>query len=194
MKTYVIIGTGGRSMMFTEAFIKYFKEHVKLLAISDINQGRLNLTARSLKPAFGDIPYYKAEDFDKMIKIHQPDCVIVTTIDRMHDEYICRSLEAGCDVITEKPMTIDEKKCQRIIDTVKKTGRKVRVTFNYRYSLPRDGRQVLFASSWSINCGSNCGSQSNPQDYVIDGYFNRNGMVSLADGVDFADERLADIL
>jgi len=58
----------------------------------------------------------------------------------------------------------------------------------------RDGRQVLFASSWSINCGSNCGSQSNPQDYVIDGYFNRNGMVSLADGVDFADEWLADIL
>jgi hypothetical protein len=106
-----------------------------------------------------------------VIKTHRPDCVIVTTIDRTHYEYICRSLEAGCDVITEKPMTIDKKKCQRIIDTVKKTGRKVRVTFNYRYSPPRDGRQVLFASSWSINCDSNCGYQSNPQDYVIDGYF-----------------------
>jgi len=63
--------------------------------------------------------------------------VIVTTRDCYHDDYICRSLEAGCDVITEKPLTIDEHKCQRIVDTVKKTGRRVRVSFNYRYSPPR---------------------------------------------------------
>jgi predicted dehydrogenase len=133
-------------MMFTDAFIKYFKDHAKLLAISDINQGRLALAEKSLKPTFGDIPCYKAEDFDKMLKTHRPDCVIVTTIDRAHDEYICRSLEAVCDVITEKPMTIDEKKCQRIIDTVKKTGKKVRVTFNYRYSPPRSQVKELLLS------------------------------------------------
>lgn len=32
----------------------------------------------------------------------------------------------------------------------------------------RNGRQILFASTWSINCDSGCGSQSNPQDYVIE--------------------------
>ena len=32
----------------------------------------------------------------------------------------------------------------------------------------RDGLRVAFASSWSLNCGSLCGSTSNPQDYVID--------------------------
>ena len=137
MKTYVIVGTGGRSMMFTEAFTRYFRDNAKLLAICDINPGRLALAAKSLKPAFGEIPCYKAEDFEKMLKAHRPDCVIVTTKDCTHDDYICKSLEAGCDVITEKPMTTDEKKCQRIVDTVKKTGKKVRVTFNYRYSPPR---------------------------------------------------------
>ncbi|HOK04378.1 MAG TPA: Gfo/Idh/MocA family oxidoreductase [Victivallales bacterium] len=60
--------------------------------------------------------------------------LIVTTIDSFHDEYICMALENGFDVITEKPMTIDEKKCKRILETQKKTGRKVRVTFNYRYA------------------------------------------------------------
>ena len=43
-------------------------------------------------------------------------------------------MELGCDVISEKPMTIDEVKCQQILDTIRKTGRKLRVTFNYRYA------------------------------------------------------------
>lgn len=32
----------------------------------------------------------------------------------------------------------------------------------------RDGFRVIFASGWSLNCGSSCGSQSNPQAYVMD--------------------------
>ncbi len=31
-----------------------------------------------------------------------------------------------------------------------------------------DGRRVIFASDWTINCGSNCGSQLNPQAYVME--------------------------
>jgi hypothetical protein len=31
-----------------------------------------------------------------------------------------------------------------------------------------DGMRILFASSWTSNCGALCGSQSNPQGYVID--------------------------
>lgn len=41
-------------------------------------------------------------------------------------------MELGCDVISEKPMTIDAEKCQQIIDTQKRTGRHLTVTFNYR--------------------------------------------------------------
>jgi hypothetical protein len=32
----------------------------------------------------------------------------------------------------------------------------------------RDGRRVLFASDWTINCNSGCGTSSNPQAYVVD--------------------------
>jgi len=46
-------------------------------------------------------------------------------------------MELGCDVITEKPMTIDAEKCQQIIETQKSTGHKCTVTFNYRYSPAR---------------------------------------------------------
>ncbi|HOL67591.1 MAG TPA: Gfo/Idh/MocA family oxidoreductase, partial [bacterium] len=64
--------------------------------------------------------------------------------DCTHDDYICRALKAGCDVITEKPMTIDAERCRRILDTVRRTGKKLTVTFNYRYSPPRSVvKQVL---------------------------------------------------
>ncbi len=43
-------------------------------------------------------------------------------------------MELRCDVITEKPMTKDEEKCQEILDVQERTGRKIRVTFNYRYA------------------------------------------------------------
>ena len=43
-------------------------------------------------------------------------------------------MDKGCDVITEKPITIDEEKAQRIIDAQKRTGRHIRVAFNYRYA------------------------------------------------------------
>ena len=32
----------------------------------------------------------------------------------------------------------------------------------------RDGKRIIFASSWTLNCGTGCGSQSNPQAYVVD--------------------------
>ena len=48
--------------------------------------------------------------------------------------------------MTEKPMTTDEKKCRAILDTQRKTGRKCRVTFNYRYSPPRTQVKDLLMS------------------------------------------------
>jgi predicted dehydrogenase len=64
----------------------------------------------------------------------RPDAVIVTSVDRTHHDYIIRSMEKGYDVITEKPMTIDEKKAQAILDCQKRTGKNLRVTFKYRYA------------------------------------------------------------
>jgi predicted dehydrogenase len=55
-------------------------------------------------------------------------------VDRYHDRYVVAALDAGCDAITEKPMTVDVAGCRRILDVQRRTGRDVRVTFNYRYN------------------------------------------------------------
>jgi predicted dehydrogenase len=134
-KKYVLVGTGGRSRMFYTALTKDYKETTALTAICDVNQTRMDFVNNIIKEEGGKpAKTYKAEDFEKMIAKEKPDTVIVTTIDRMHHHYIIRAMELGCNAISEKPMTIDEVKCQEILDTIKKTGKELRVTFNYRYA------------------------------------------------------------
>jgi predicted dehydrogenase len=80
---------------------------------------------------------YGPESFGKMLEEHEVDEVIVTSIDRTHHHYVLAAMEAGCDVICEKPLTVDAVKCAAVLDGQRRTGRDLRVTFNYRYS-PRN--------------------------------------------------------
>jgi len=86
------------------------------------------------KYSYQSVPTYKADQFEQMLKELKPDYCIVTTMDRTHHTYIIKAMELGCDVITEKPLTIDEERAQSILEAVERTNRKLRVTFNYRYA------------------------------------------------------------
>jgi len=145
-KRYAQVGVGSRSMMYTGALLQGFPDTSALVALCDLNEGRLRLRAELARESGVEVKTYLARDFERMITEVRPDVVIVTTQDSAHDEYICRAMELGCDVITEKPMTTDAQKCQRIIDTQRKTGRSCRVTFNYRYSPPRTQVKDLLMS------------------------------------------------
>ena len=135
-KKYVIVGTGSRAAMYIAALAVDYTKIAELKAFCDTNQGRMDFWNKELKTEYKHAPVktYKAENFDLMIMEQKPDVVIVTSMDRTHHTYICRAMELGCDVITEKPMTVDAEKCQQIIDAKKKTGKNVTVAFNYRYS------------------------------------------------------------
>lgn len=137
-RRYAIVGVGSRHSMYRNAIETTYKDQAELVAVCDTNPGRMEL-ARERSRASGAVPApaYLARDFDRMVAETKPDIVIVTTMDSTHSDYIIRSMELGCDVITEKPMTTDAEKCQAILDAKKRTGRNCRVTFNYRYSPPR---------------------------------------------------------
>lgn len=129
MKKCVIVGTGHRGL---QAYVIPLKQELsdcaRLCGVYDLNPKR---AACAAKIADCDIPVF--EDFDKMLDEVKPDIVIVTTKDCMHDKYIIKALEAGCDVVSEKPMTTDEVKCNAILEAEKRTGKNVKVTFNCRF-------------------------------------------------------------
>lgn len=137
-KRYAQVGLGGRHSMFRDCILGKYSERAEYVGVCDSNPGRLALAQRTLMSEHNlDVAGYPAERFDEMIADTRPDAVIVTTKDSEHHTYICRAMELGCDVITEKPMTIDEEQCRMILDTQKRTGKRCTVTFNYRYAPPR---------------------------------------------------------
>lgn len=129
-KRLALVGTGSRGSGFWgKTILDNYKDLVEFVGLCDINPGRLAY-AKSYIGA--DCKTFA--DFDQMMKESKPDTVIVTTVDATHHEFIIKALQYGAEVITEKPMTTDEVKCQQILDAEKKSGKKVTVGFNYRHN------------------------------------------------------------
>ncbi|MEJ3743059.1 Gfo/Idh/MocA family oxidoreductase [Actinomycetes bacterium KLBMP 9797] len=142
---YALVGTGSRAEMFVRSIVRDHADRAELVAFADVNQTRMDTHNTWLEELGADaVPTYQAGEFTKMLDAERVDVALVTSVDRTHDEYIVAALHAGRDVVTEKPMTIDVPRCQRILDAVAETGRHVTVAFNYRYNpLHERVRQVL---------------------------------------------------
>jgi len=142
-KRLAMVGTGSRgSTMWGRDVMRAYGDRVEFVGLCDINPGRVE-TAKNFIGA--TCPTFT--DFDKMLGETRPDALIVTTVDATHNEFIVKGLNSGIDVITEKPLTTDEKKCQEILDAERKSGRKLIVTFNYRYSPHRQKLKELLMSN-----------------------------------------------
>jgi hypothetical protein len=129
------VGTGGRASFFYEAIAGSYRDTSELVAFCDVNPTRMAVANRAIERlGAAPVPTFTPDRFDEMVRATKPDTVLVTSIDRTHHRYIVRAMELGCDVVTEKPMTVDAAKCQEILDAITRTGRRLRVTFNYRYS------------------------------------------------------------
>ena len=125
-----LVGTGIRGTSFWGNRVAgNYKKEVEFVGLCDINEGRVKLAAKLIGV---DCPTFT--DFDKMMQTVKPDVLIVTTVDATHHEFIIKGLEYGANVITENPLTTDEVKCQAILDAERRSGHKVTVGFNYRYS------------------------------------------------------------
>lgn len=146
---YAVIGLGNRAQMYLDAIAGPHADVAELVVLADTNPGRAEyhkqhfLAAGGSEPE-GGIALVDPTDVRQLIDDHRVDRVIVTTPDHLHADYIVASLEAGADVVVEKPLTIDVAGVQRIHDAVERTGRDVVITFNYRYS-PRNSalKQVI---------------------------------------------------
>jgi len=144
---YAIVGVGGRHAMFRTAITQTHPSGNELVALCDVNETRLALSASRVPNQPGNgIATYDAADFHRMIAEQQPDTVIVTTPDYLHHEYIVAALKAGRNVMTEKPMTVDLGKLKAVLDAQKASGKQLTVTFNYRYTPARTQLKDLLMS------------------------------------------------
>ena len=130
-RRYAIVGTGDRgSGMWGRDLVRRYPDLLEFVGLCDPNHKRAAV-ARDFIGVPG-CPTYT--NFDEMLQKSKPELLMVTTVDGFHHEYIIKALDRGIDVMTEKPMTTDEVKCQAVLDAEKRNHRQIIVTFNYRYA------------------------------------------------------------
>jgi predicted dehydrogenase len=139
MKTYAICGLSVRGIYhFVLPLLgknhnggPNFNETSELVGILDMDEKRVGEFCRKVEI---NVPFYLPKDFKKMIREQKPDVILVATQDHSHCEYIVKGLLSGCDVIVEKPMVINCRQIRQVQEAERKSGRKVKVAFNYRYT------------------------------------------------------------
>ena len=154
-RRYAIVGTGARAEMFARAIAVTHADRGELVALADPNPARTR-AYNELLGRLGAAPAreYDVADVTAMLDRESIDTLVVCTVDRAHDTYVVAALDAGRDVICEKPMTIDVPRCQRILDAAGRSGRNVAVTFNYRFNPLHEAVRDLLAGGEIGEVGS----------------------------------------
>jgi len=123
-----IIGTG----IMGKAGGRIFQlvENVEVTALSDISDASLQEAAEE----FNISATYK--NYQDMLEKEDLDAVYIATPDQYHKDPVIACLNAGCNVLVEKPMTTKQEDAEEIYKVVQKTGKKFMVNFNHRWLAP----------------------------------------------------------
>src|SRR3712207_4570674 len=62
---------------------------------------------------------------EQMLEAARPDAVVIATPPATHCALAIQCMEAGADVLIEKPMALSVAECDRIVQVAEKLGRKV---------------------------------------------------------------------
>jgi predicted dehydrogenase len=144
-RRYAVIGLGHRSQAYIDALLGDWSDAGEIVAFVDTNRTRMDFYNRHLAAAGREpVPCHHPDDLPAVLAA--TDAVIVTTKDSAHARYVVAALDAGVDVVVEKPLTMDAESCARIAEAAERSDARLIVTFNYRYS-PRNAtvRELLAA-------------------------------------------------
>ncbi|MEU8248576.1 Gfo/Idh/MocA family oxidoreductase [Nonomuraea sp. NPDC048916] len=129
---YAFVGLGHRAQMYIDALLGDWRDAGTIVAFCDTNQTRMDYYVERVgRP----VPCFGPQEYGKLLET--ADTVVVCTVDATHARYVCAALDAGLDVIVEKPLTVDAESCAAIAEAAERSTGRLVVTFNYRYS-PRN--------------------------------------------------------
>jgi predicted dehydrogenase len=120
------IGAGG--IAATQMRTLAARQDVELVAIADIDATTLEKRGTT----FGIKARYT--DYRKMLQREKLDAVSICTPNRSHADNAMAALQAGLDVLCEKPMAHSATAARRMVSTAHQAGRKLVVGFQYRFN------------------------------------------------------------
>ncbi len=105
-------------------------QFVRSVAGCDLSEDKLAASERELPHLF------YTPDYDAMLARDDVDIIAIYTPDAMHADHICKAFEAGKDVICTKPLVNSLEHAGRILETGRRTGRRLLVGQSSRFFEP----------------------------------------------------------
>jgi predicted dehydrogenase len=121
-----VIGAGNFTKMTMMPALKDSGAHFKYIA----SQGGLSSTTLAKKFGFS----HSTTDYKEILKDDEVDTLFIITRHDLHAKLVVEGLQAGKNVFVEKPLALNEKELQNIIDVYEKSGKTLTVGFNRRFS------------------------------------------------------------
>lgn len=128
--TAIIVGAGHRALVYSK-LAKTNPEMLKIVGAADPNPVR----RKHCMEEFGfseDMCFESAQQLAEKGKL--ADAVINGTMDEQHIETSIPLLNAGYDMLLEKPFAVNEEEMRELVDCVKKNGSKVMICHVLRYT------------------------------------------------------------
>ncbi len=128
--TAILIGAGHRGCIYADYAIKH-PDELKIVAIADINSKRRDSfkIRHKINDAFCFHNWEEVFEKEKFA-----DAVIIATPDHLHIQPCMAALDAGYDILLEKPIAPTEEECRIILDKATETNRIVGVCHVLRYT------------------------------------------------------------
>ena len=128
-----IIGCGGmgfRHMHGISELMK-FSNIMKLRAVCDLHESAAKHVAAKAEEIIGERPEVYTS-LEEMLKNSDLDVLDIVTDTRTHHRFAIEAMEAGVNVMTEKPMGITLKACRKMMEVRKRGNVKLAIAENYR--------------------------------------------------------------
>ncbi len=116
-----VIGIGPRCRYDLGAILGL--EDVRCVAIADVQASRRAEGKQLVDTHYGDEGCRVYRDFRELLARQDIDAVLIATGDRWHAPASMMAAEAGKDVYSEKPCGLTIDLCQRLDETIRRTGR-----------------------------------------------------------------------
>ncbi len=129
MQKIGIIGCGFIANCKHLVSLKELPERAKVVAFCDLVEER----AKKAAAEFGDAEAKVYTDYHELLKDETIDIVHVCTPNVSHCEITCAALEAGKHVMCEKPMAINSEEAKIMLETAKRTGKKLTIGYQNRF-------------------------------------------------------------
>jgi len=124
-----LIGCGG----IMDWHIRNYREikQAEIAALTDVDEKQIAKTVGK-HPELGKLPTFS--DYREMIGAVDLDGVVIATPHTMHFEQIMTCLDAGLNVLTEKPMVCSVADAKKIIKKTEKTGKVMMISYQRHFS------------------------------------------------------------